>query len=290
MYASRPLTRSQARRRAFLISGVALVVLVSTAALALVNRQPALDEKTLCPREQQLETSVVVLVDTTDALTPVQAKRLLATVREARDQLPTYGKLTLLFLDAKAPFEPKELVSLCNPGSPRYVNPLFQTASRIEKRYRQSFGSPVEKALEVLLRAPTATRSPILEALTAATWRPDFDTRVKNRKLYIVSDLLQHEPGGYSHYQPGDLWARFMHAGLSRKVPADLTGMQVRIDYLYRPEAMQYQNDAHQAFWTRWLTKRGAVSIDFGTSPTRPPELPAPTTRAPTKVATKPAK
>ncbi|GEM_PF-2306827 len=290
MYASRPLTRSQSRRRAFLIGGTALAVLVSTAALALVNRQPTLDEKTLCPQEQKLETSVIVLVDTTDALTRMQASQLLTTVRDAQDELPTYGKLTLLFLDAAAPYEPKELVSLCNPGSPRYVNPLFQTASRIEKRYRQSFGAPVEAALDALIKAPTAARSPILEALTAVTWRPDFDARVKNRNLFVVSDLLQHESGGYSHYQLGDPWSRFMRTGLSRKVEADLTGVHVRIDYLRRSEAMQYQNDAHRNFWLRWLTERGAASVDFGMSPTRSPSTPLPTAKGQTKVATKPIK
>ena len=290
MYEYRPLTRTQSRRRAFLVGGAALAVLVSTGAIALINRQPTLDEKTLCPQEQKLESSTIVLVDTTDALTLVQTNRLLAAVAEARGELPVYGKLTLLFLDAKAPFDPKELVSLCNPGSPRYANPLFQTASRIEKRYRESFGGPVEKAVEALLKAPTAARSPILEALTAVTWRSDFDARVKNRKLFVVSDLLQLGEGGYSHYQGGDLWVRFVRSGIARKVEADLTDVRVKIDYLRRAEATQHQNDAHRAFWTRWLTERGAATIDFGTTPARARELPISIANGPAPAATKPVR
>jgi hypothetical protein len=84
--------------------------------------------------------------------------------------------------------------------------------------------------------------------------------------MRIVSDLLQHEAGNYSHYQPGDPWGRFIRTALAKKVEADLAGMVIRIDYLRRPEAIQYQNEAHRKFWERWLMKQGAASVDFGMS------------------------
>ena len=84
--------------------------------------------------------------------------------------------------------------------------------------------------------------------------------------MRIVSDLLQHEAGIYSQYQLGDPWTRFIRTAFAKKVEADLTGTIVRIDYLRRPEAIQYQNEAHQKFWERWLMKQGAASVDFGMS------------------------
>ncbi len=64
-------------------------------------------------------------------------------------------------------------------------------------------------------------------------------------------------------------------------------GVAVRIDYLRRPEAIQYQNEAHRKFWERWLTERGATSVDFGVSPTRKP-VPLPVAKGPTTIASKP--
>ena len=173
---SRGGTKPPRAKAALMILG-SLSVLAFMAAGAYLNRAPALDATTLCPSDQALTTSVVVLVDTTDPLDQTQAARLLATVRRVRETLPTFGKLTLLFLDANTPYEPKELVSLCNPGSPRGVNPLFQTESRVAKRWNESFGAPIDQAVSQLLLAPTAKQSPIIEAITAATWRPDFDSR-----------------------------------------------------------------------------------------------------------------
>jgi hypothetical protein len=270
----RTLTASQSRRRAATIGAMAMAVVAGAAALALTNRSPALDERSLCPTDRKLETSFIILVDTTDSLTQVQISRLLANVREVRDSLPTYGKLTLLFLDATTPFEPKELVSLCNPGSPRNVNRLFQTESRIRKRWEGSFEKPVERATAALATAPTASRSPIIQAIAASTWRPDFDARVTTRSLLIVSDLLQHD-SSYSQYtnRSRDIWASYARSSLVSEAIANLSHVNVQVEYLRRPKDARYQGEMHRAFWYRWFQEAGASSIDFVGLPN--PETPS---------------
>jgi hypothetical protein len=256
--------RATARRaKAILMIVASLSVLAFMAAGAYLSRTPALDATTLCPTDLALTTSVVMLVDTTDQLNATQAARFLATVRRTREEIPTFGKLTIIFLDANAPYEPKELVSSCNPGSLRQINPLFQTESRAAKRWTESFGSPIDKAVSQLLSAPTAKRSPIIEAITAATWRPDFDIRTPNRRLIVVSDLLQHDPDGYTHYANPDLWRSFQKSKLFKEADANLHGVDVEIEYLRRPSAGTAQGEAHRAFWRRWLTNRGARTVQF---------------------------
>jgi hypothetical protein len=172
----------------------------------------------------------------------------------------------VLFISPKAPFEPEEIISLCNPGSATDADPLFSNPKQIEDFWRRAFATPIDAAVSRLLNLPAGSRSPILETITAATWRYDFDTQVPHRQMRIVSDLLQHETGSYSHYQSGDPWNRFLRTTLAKKVEADLAGTVIRVDYLRRPEAIQYQNQAHRKFWEQWLTKQGAASVDFGMS------------------------
>jgi hypothetical protein len=259
----RQTSRTGQRVRAALLGGLALMVAGGAGYFGVVSRPPPLDPITLCRLDQRLESSVTIIVDTTDALTRLQASRLAAAVRDAREALPIHGRLTLLFLDADNPFDPREILSLCNPGSVRDLNPFTQTASRVERRWRASFEAPIDAAVEALTRAPTARRSPIIETIAAATARPDFDSRVPRRRLLVVSDLLQHEPGGYSHYT-GDLrWPRFAASRLADAAWADLTGVEVEIEYLRRPESARVQTEAHRAFWHEWFMRSGAASVRF---------------------------
>jgi hypothetical protein len=250
----------------------------------LFHRAPAVDKDTLCRKDVPLEYHTVLIIDATDPFTHDQAARLRASVADERAALPKFGKITLLFISPKAPFEPETIISLCNPGSGTDADPLLSNPTQIEEFWQRKFANPIDTAVNRLLVLPSAPRSPILETITAASWRYDFDARVPYRHLRIISDLLQHEPGGYSHYQSGDPWPRFIRTALAKKVEADLTGVTVRIDYLRRPQAIQYQNETHRKFWERWLKERGAISVDFGLSPLRQP-LPLPGTRGPTTVA-----
>lgn len=251
------------RRKAMLMIVGSLSIFAVVGLGAYLNRAPALDDATLCPSDRPPTANVVILVDTTDALTPTQAARLRATIKEARETTPTFGKLTLLFLDAQDSYEPKELVSLCNPGSPKEINPLFQTESRVRKRWMEAFGTPIDEAIEEILASPTANRSPIIEAITAVAWRPDFDSRAANRRLIIVSDMLQHDPSGYTQYGNGDLWRSFERSRLFQEADANLDGVDVEIEYLRRPSAGNLQNEVHRAFWQHWLVSRGAKAVRF---------------------------
>ncbi len=283
-------TRSKIPTRTLVlaVSGIlfSLSAVGGVLAFNILHREPAIDSNTLCRTDAALEYHTVMLVDATDPFTHDQADRLRAAVAEERAAVPRFGKFTLLFISPKTPFEPEAILSLCNPGSGRDANPLYSNPSQIDKAWGQSFAGPIDAAVSRLLSLPNAPRSPILESITAATWRHDFDGRIPHRRLHIVSDLLQNDPGGYSHYRRGDTWVRFNRSGLSKKVEADLADAVVMIDYLHRPQAAQYQNESHRNFWQRWLTERGATSVDFGIETTHTPSPPA--HKVATKVANRP--
>jgi len=240
----------------------AMAALAGAGYLAFASRPPRLNQATLCPLDGRPGASTLLVVDTTDPLTRVQAARLAATIRDARDSLPAQGRLTILFLDAANAYDPREILSLCNPGSIRDSNPFTQTAKRVERRWREAFEAPVESAIESLLRAPAASRSPIVETIAAATARPDFDARNPNRRLLVVSDMLQHT-NAYSHYAGRMRWESFAQSRLAPAALADLTGATVEVEYIRRPGTAHLQTEAHRSFWLAWFERNGATSVRF---------------------------
>ena len=261
-----PRVQPHSPRRGLKIAGlVGFIVMMigGAAAMSIASMKPPVDEATLCRRDIPLELSKLIIVDTTDPLTRNQLSQLRAAIIRARDSLPVYGKLTLLFLDAGSPYEPREIFSMCNPGSSANSNPLFVTASRMDKRWKDSFGQPLDDTIAWLKSAPTAEASPLMETIAAATQRPDFDARIPKKELIVVSDLLQHQPGGYTQYQQGDLWAAYKRSRLPIETRPDLTDVTIDIIYLTRPQVAQFQTPRHRAFWRRWLNQAGAASVHF---------------------------
>jgi len=61
------------------------------------------DAADLCASGAQISTSTLLIVDTSDALSEIQERRLRATVNFERDRLPRGGKFTLLGLNPIIP-------------------------------------------------------------------------------------------------------------------------------------------------------------------------------------------
>lgn len=263
------LSPAAARRRAVLLLGAVFAVGTAAGVGALASLPPPLDDRQ-CRSDQPLASSTVVVVDTSDALNAVQTETLQAAIREARETSPKYGRVTLLLMDSNKPFEPVELVSLCNPGSAGQANALFETIDRVDQRWQTSFSRPVDEAAAAAARREGSSASPIMQTITAATWREDFSPRVRSRTLILVSDLLQQEPGGFTAYRTGALWPRY-EKSLAGRVPAQLGTVSVKVRLLHRSEATELQTAALTDFWARWFADRGAGTVDFGAAPSPPP-------------------
>jgi hypothetical protein len=212
----------------------------------------------------QAVASTAAIVDATDALTETQRSRVRTTIEGERDRLPQGGRLIILSLNPAAPWEPIELVSICNPGTAADANPLFATRSRIEARWRTAYADPIEKAIARAIEGPTSTNSPIVATIAATLTRPDFDARVpQQRRMVLVSDLLEHDKAGYSQLKGGDFWNAYRASTLPQKAKLDLRGVSVAIDYLLRGQYAAVQGPKHQEFWQRLLTEAGAAEVSF---------------------------
>lgn len=231
------------------------------AAFTMLSRPP--DAAVLCEAGSEIAVSSVVLVDTTDALTEIQQRRVRTTIEAERDRLVRGGKLSILAINAEEPEQPFELFSACNPGRAADENPLFVTTSAVDKRWIEKFAGPIERAIKEVTSAAGAESSPIIVSIAAVMTRPDFDARVPERRLLILSDMLQHEPNGYTQLGGGDIWKTFSQSDLAQRASLDLRGVTVAIDYLMREKYARVQGEKHRAFWQRLFVEAGATSVSF---------------------------
>jgi hypothetical protein len=238
---------------------------------ALITASAPPDAFAVCERGGLPVASTVIMVDTSDELNDVQRKRVKATVGTERDRLPRGGRLTVLGLNPEKPWEPLEIVSACNPGTAADANPIFVTRSRTDKQWSAAFGAPIEAAIIRANSGPASPNSPIIATIAAALTRPDFDSRTPNRRLILISDMLEHQNGAYSQLKGGDLWRSYQSSPPGKRTVLDLRGTEVAIDYLARPQYAAVQGTRHREFWRRLFAESGATGVTFvGLPPDEP--------------------
>jgi hypothetical protein len=249
-----------------LTAGAAVaVVLAAGGAVGLAKGHDVPVDAAHCPVSGLPTTSTVIVDDLSDAPLGSQREALLQAVLAERDRTPERGKLVLLSVNAASPFEPVERLALCSPLPERASNVMVHTPSKVRDRWRDDFGQPVEAAAAAASRSPGSAASPIVEAVSAAAWRPDWSASQEHRRLVIISDLLQHDPQGFSLYRQ-DVTA-FTRAVLAHKAVPDLGGVEVEIVELKRPDQLARQAAMAEPFWVAWLTARGASEVRFQGEP-----------------------
>jgi hypothetical protein len=222
------------------------------------------DESTGCWVGAPLTRSHIFALDLTDPFTDSYWRDLREKIHVARDEMPENGKLTIVMVDPKNPWKPIELFSRCSTGKPSGADTLTHTGSYDVREWENTFAKPIDAALAGLTRIPAAEPSPILETITALSWRGDFQKEVKERRLTLASDLVQHDPKGYSQLRSGSSWSRYAESRLYKNASPDLRGVQVEVLYVNRPAWLWLQNTQHVKFWQRTFKRFGAASVFIG--------------------------
>lgn len=245
-----------------LILGAAILALLGAGmAMAVMLQPPALDPNTLCRLGGPPAGHTLILVDASDALEPRHRRRLKAVALEEAGRLKPGDRLTLLALRADAPREPRALFSLCHPGDGARANPLLANPARIQARFEETFLAPLDKAASrAAAGRRRATQSPLIEAVGAAVREPAFSAEAPGRRFVLVSDLLEHDPAGFSAYTDGADYARYRaaHGGYR---PPPLDGATVRLVALDRPEFAARQAAALAALWEPLFAEAGAADV-----------------------------
>jgi len=208
-----------------------------------------------CVDGSSIRAHTVVLIDVTDTYSTEQRRNAGFVIRDAQRRVPLGGKLSIYLLNEKA-YQPEELLSACRPKNESDINPVAESS------YGQTFAwlnfiNSVQTQLDNALNANDSDRSPIVEAITIVRDRYDFSQRVGERRLIIISDMLQYSDA-VSLYN-----REFLATIVSNSVELpinsiDLQGISIEVSTMRRPNIEQQADPGLAAYWNVFFSESGA--------------------------------
>ena len=218
----------------------------------------------LCPKDTGPVGATVLLLDTSDPLTPkhrAELERLagqIASEHAGRMGIAP-GELLAVYELTQDPGAPKQLTEVCRP----FKNPKDRTwrddihrGRRFDERDWESFEDALASGFPERESAPQPT-SPLLETIAVLAARHVPGKRGDERfkvHLVVFSDLLQHSPR-FSHYGPYPDAKDMRHR--ARDLLTDLTGAQVSLFRLERQKYAKWQTERHYYWWTELVQEQG---------------------------------
>ena len=205
--------------------GAMLASVFGLFAVMAFNQPPALDIETSCRIDRQDPAHTILLIDQSDPFTENDLGWVQEFLdAEARD-LPRFGRLTVMTPNAADPYDPRIVFTKCTPGSAEHANPILSNPRMIEDTWRDTFFKPLSSEITRTLKSKRQPASPLSEALFAAADRADFQSGRANRRIVLVSDLMQHS-SDYSFYKSGANYDAFSKTRLADNLPA-MNGIDV---------------------------------------------------------------
>jgi len=242
----------------------ALIVGTSTGAYYLIDRPGAervgtLDTE-LCRTDHAHVAHRIILLDTTDLLSPDERMLTREVVDGEAAAAQPYERVTIYAINGADPYSPVELFTACAPKRASDAEGISENPRLYEAIWKHRFRAPLDVAINAQIVKNGEDRSPIIETIWAISRLHDFGSGVKQRRLVIESDLLQNMPE-FSQYRGVESFATFRHSSFGQLNLPDLTGVEVVIHYLERPKTLALQTERHIRFWTDFFKAAGAASV-----------------------------
>ena len=243
---------------------VITVLIVCVIGYSLIGtRNPEVDER-LCPKKSGPIGATVLLLDSSDPLTPkhrAELERLANHITSDEKNLISIspGELLAVYEMTEDPGNPTTLIEKCRP----FKNPRDRTwrddihqgrrfAERDWNRFEDALTSVFPK-----VKDESQSISPLLETISVLSARHTPGKRGDQQfkvHLIVFSDLLQNSDR-LSHY------GKYPEAQeiklLARDLLTDLTGTRVSLFRLERPEYAKWQTDSHYYWWTEVVQEQG---------------------------------
>ena len=244
--------------------GVGGALLIGVIALVLVGpRVPEVDDR-LCPKTTGPLGATILLLDTSDPLTPKHRAELERLANQIASQQVgrlgiAPGELLAVYELSKDPGQPKQLIEVCRP----FKNPKDRTWRddiHQGRRYAERDWTRFEDALTNGFperSSESQTASPLLETIAVLAARHSSGKRGNHEfdvHFVVFSDLLQHTQR-LSHY--GSYPSAKDMRDTARDLLTDLTGSRVSLFRLERPEYAKWQTEDHYYWWTELVREQG---------------------------------
>ena len=244
---------------------LAVLVLGGLGGAAFVLRAPPTDAETLCRSNAPVRAHTIVLVDSTDRLETRHRRKLAAVLAQERGRLSQYDRLTIMRINVRRPQEPSILFSKCLPRPPEQTNPLFENARIVQQTWDEEFAAALDRALRSAGAGGPARASPIIAGLRAIAADPDFGAEIPRRRLVLMSDMLEHDPQGFSLYVAEANYAAWRTA--SATGPPDLARVDMRVVPIDRPDHAVRQAQATAQFWPAFFDAADVQSLSTDPAP-----------------------
>lgn len=237
------------------LAGLAAVVVVI---MIIVAMRPQVDPESFCPISGEYRRTAI-LIDATDSLSDSQEKAVREEIDDLKQDLAAYEWIGVFVLNDDNLVLPVPEVAKCNPGSD--PNPIYENPEQVRRRFERDFQRPLDDAIAQLVETtePGAT-SPILEMIRAVAFDGNY-VITQDRRLIIVSDMLQNVPQ-YSHYRDGSDFNAWRDTDYARDLlQVSLLGVDVELLYLRRVNGnvRHLQNRGHIRFWEEYFNAVGAA-------------------------------
>ncbi len=234
-----------------------------------------LDEN-LCAVGQQPDGSTILLLDTSDPLSPqhkAELNRLLRElnpefqVQEDSDFFLAPGEELVVYelTENLRTLEPSE--RLCNPGISPNAREWWRDLTEgraIAQRRWQMFDNRIQEMFATE-ESPPQSSSPLIEALGIIVPRHVTSERSRSEylrsvHLILYSDLLQHSES-LSHYGAYPPAEQLLTAPALRHLGTNLAGIEVSIFRLERARDARWQSVDHYYWWTELVQAFGGQII-----------------------------
>ena len=230
--------------------------------------QTRLDEN-LCPRDGRSPRNTVLLLDTSDPLTPkhrAELQRLVGELQSPAAELRVAAGEALIVYELGTDLDALEpVLTVCNPVEHPDQWEWWQELTRgraIDLQRWRHFREAVEGLFTQMESSAGQPSSPLLETLGVIVPRHAPSARVAAAKdgghthLILFSDLLQHS-ATLSHYGAYPLGEDVRKTPGLRALQTDLTGIDVSLLRLERQRDTRWQTRDHYYWWTHLVRSLG---------------------------------
>lgn len=214
-----------------------------------------INEETLCHTDADLDVAIVLL-DLTDPLNAIQQSNLASILDREIDQASIDTLFSIGVVSAN-PANWGAKFTKCKPETGAQANAFYQNPRQIAERYKAEFQHPLAATLSDMLNAAEEVQSPIMEALQALiSDTPEFVNRRGQRRIIIVSDMLQHSET-LSFYM-GQGWEYLSTTGGVERLAGNLTDVSVTIVRIPRIGPRVPSRAQSDDFWVRYFDRQGS--------------------------------
>lgn len=240
----------------YVVIGACVILIAGAFALTyqLISKGQ-IDETTLCRLSGPINVTSILL-DLTDPLSTTQQDRLRTAIE---DEIATSSTDTMIALGVVSEFPDRwgAKYAKCKPATGEDANRLYENPELIADRYNREFHAPIMRLIEDTLDSEAENRSPIMEALQSLVAdTPDFTTARGQKKIIIVSDMLQHSDG-LSFYRGQD-WDYFVSQNGENRLARSLSGVYVEILRIPRSGGNTPSLALVDEFWARYFDLQGS--------------------------------